>query len=320
MEKSPPGPEFYSQRNIQLSSTPTCALIIPAYRSGAFIGHTLDAALKIFPASHIFVVANGNSSSPLDTTEEICRIRGVNHIWCPIGSKIVAIFVGCHAAKGFGHVLLMDDDCILPPDFPVVTSRLTHGTQCISYTIKCAGADSSHLTWCQKAQDLEYKLAGLQRSFAGRVGSATFPHGAISLWNKRFLKKTMENHPGFSISEDWFMGHACRRLGGRIKMCSAVFVETGTPSALFWTSSAHTRGGFGETTLFKQRFLRWNFFVFNSLWHNMAYIAASWKLGWWEFGTKIFVFQEVCLSASFLLPVAITPLIPRASECRCMRQ
>ena len=265
-------------------------------------------------------MANGNSSSPLDTTEEICRIRGVNHIWCPIGSKIVAIFVGCHAAKGFGHVLLMGDDCILPPDFPVVTSRLTHGTQCISYTIKCAGADSSHLTWCQKAQDLEYKLAGLQRSFAGRVGSATFPHGAISLWNKRFLKKTMENHPGFSISEDWFMGHACRRLGGRIKMCSAVFVETGTPSALFWTSSAHTRGGFGETTLFKQRFLRWNFFVFNSLWHNMAYIAASWKLGWWEFGTKIFVFQEVCLSASFLLPVAITPLIPRASECRCMRQ
>jgi hypothetical protein len=32
-----------------------------------------------------------------------------------------------------------------------------------------------------RAQDLEYKLSGIQSKFAGRIGSVTFPQGAISL-------------------------------------------------------------------------------------------------------------------------------------------
>lgn len=37
------------------------------------------------------------------------------------------------------------------------------------------------------------------------------------------------------------------------------------------------------------------------MYYNMKYIFCSWKLGWWEIGAKIFVFQEVCLHALFLL-------------------
>jgi hypothetical protein len=76
-------------------------------------------------------------------------------------------------------------------------------------------------------------------------------------------------------------------------MCSHVFVETETPTAVFF-SSGGSRGGFGEMTIFKQRFKRWNFFFVNGMYYNMAYIFGSWKLGWWEIGAKIFVFQEVC--------------------------
>jgi hypothetical protein len=143
-----------------------------------------------------------------------------------------------------------------------------------------------------RAQDLEYKLSGLQREFAGRLGSATFPHGAISLWDRQLLVQTFHEHPGFSVSEDWFFGHVARKLGCRIKMCSHVFVETETPTAVF-ISSGGSRGGFGEMTIFKQRFKRWNFFFVNGMYYNMAYILGSWKLGWWEIGAKIFVFQEV---------------------------
>jgi hypothetical protein len=143
-----------------------------------------------------------------------------------------------------------------------------------------------------RAQDLEYKLSGIQREFAGLVGSATFPHGAISLWDRQLLVKTFHEHPGFSVSEDWFFGHVARKLGCRIKMCSHVFVETETPTAVFF-SSGGSRGGFGEMTIFKQRFKRWNFFFVNGMWYNMTYIFGSWKLGWWEIGAKIFVFQEV---------------------------
>jgi hypothetical protein len=150
-----------------------------------------------------------------------------------------------------------------------------------------------------RAQDLEYKLSGIQREFAGRIGSATFPHGAISLWDRQLLVKTFHEHPGFSVSEDWFFGHVARKLGCRITMCSHVFVETETPTAVF-ISSGGSRGGFGEMTIFKQRFKRWNFFFVNGMWYNMAYIFSSWKLGWWEFGAKIFVFQEVGLAQALL--------------------
>ncbi|KAE8313916.1 glycosyltransferase like family 2-domain-containing protein [Aspergillus transmontanensis] len=302
-----PGPDYYQQRRIS-PTAPNTALLIPCYKSGAIIGRTLEAALKIFPASHIYVIANGDSATPIDDTEEVCRIYGVNHIWCPVGSKIVAIFIGCHAVKSFRHVLLIDDDCILPPHFPVVVSRLTHKVRCIGYTIKSVGANSQPGSYCQQAQDLEYKLAGLQRSFAGRIGSATFPHGAISLWERAFLKDTLQHHPGFSISEDWFMGNGCRRLGGRIQMCSAVFVETTTPAALFFVDRGLRRGGFGETTVFKQRFLRWNFFVANGIWYNLLYIFGSWRLGKWELGAKLFVFQEVYETLLYVLTPFILPI------------
>ncbi len=63
-------------------------------------------------------------------------------------------------------------------------------------------------------------------------------------------------------------------------------------------------------TVFKQRFLRWNFFFVNGMMYNMWYIIRYWKLGWWELGAKVFVFQEVYetllyLLAPFVMPISI---------------
>lgn len=145
------------------------------------------------------MIANGNSPTPLDNTEEVCREHGVNHVWSPIGSKIVAQYVGCYAAKEFASVLLIDDDCALPPNFPIVSQQLKGKVMCIGYTIKSVGPNSSKGTLCQQAQDLEYKTSGLQRALAGKIGSATFPHGAISLWNTAFLIDTFRTHPGYCL-------------------------------------------------------------------------------------------------------------------------
>jgi hypothetical protein len=291
-EDDPHNPDL-DEKGHQKSVAET-ALLIPCYKSAKLIATTLEAALQVFPASHIFVIANGNSSTPFDNTEEICRPYGVNHVWSPIGSKIIAQYVGCYAAKGFKNVLMIDDDCALPSNFPIVSERLKGKVKCIGYTIKSVGRNSTKGNLCQQAQDLEYKLSGLQRDFAGRIGSATFPHGAISLWDTQLLIKTFHEHPGFNFSEDWFFGHVTRELGYRIKMCSSSFIETETPSAVFF-SSGGARGGFGEMTIFQQRFKRWNFFFVTGMWHNMKYILFSWNLGWWEIGAKIFVFQEVRL-------------------------
>lgn len=307
-EKEPPmveRPDDFDRKTIP--GVHNTALLIPCYKSENIIGPTLEAAVKVFPPSHIFVLANGNSDTPLDNTEEVCKRYGVHHVWSSVGSKIVAQYVGCYKAKRFENVLLIDDDCALPPNFPIVSDRLVGNVKSVGYTIKSVGPESSKGTWCQQAQDLEYKLSGLQRAFAGKVGSATFPHGAISLWNRKFLVKTFNDHPGYSVSEDWFFGDSCRRLGGRIVMCSSVFVETETPDSIFF-SSGGSRGGFGEMTIFKQRFLRWNFFFVNGMWYNMKYIIKSWNLGWWEIGAKIFVFQEVYETLLYLFTPFILPI------------
>jgi hypothetical protein len=46
------------------------------------------------------------------------------------------------------------------------------------------------------------------------------------------------------------------------------------------------------------------------MFYNMSYILCNWKLGFWEIGAKIFVFQEVYetllyLLAPFVLPISL---------------
>ncbi|KAL8868199.1 MAG: hypothetical protein Q9174_005145, partial [Haloplaca sp. 1 TL-2023] len=174
------------------------ALIIPCYKSEKLIGATLAASLKIFPRESIFVIANGNSPEPLDNTASVCREYGVSHTWSPLGSKIIAQFVGCYVARKFPNVLLIDDDCLLPPNLPIVSDRMRGNIKCIGYIMRSVGPEGTPGSLCQQAQDVEYKLCGLTKDFAGKVGSVTFPHGCIVLWDRELLIKTFEIHPGFS--------------------------------------------------------------------------------------------------------------------------
>ncbi|KAL8861826.1 MAG: hypothetical protein Q9178_001695 [Gyalolechia marmorata] len=283
------------------------ALIIPCYKSEQLISHTLEAALKIFPKESIFVVANGNSPEPLDNTGAVCEQFGVSHTWSPMGSKIIAQFVGCYVARSFPNVLLIDDDCLLPPNLPIVSDRLRGNIKCIGYIMAATGPDGSKGTLCQQAQDLEFKLSGLAKAVAGKVGSVTFPHGCIVLWDRELLLETFDKHPGFSVSEDWFFGHAARQCGSRITMCTSTFVQTEVPSTIFF-SDGGARGGFGEMTIWKQRFYRWNYFFVTGMYYNLSYILFDWKLGWWEIGAKIMVFQEIYETILYLLAPFVIPI------------
>jgi hypothetical protein len=192
----------------------TC-LLIPAYKAADALPETIEHALKIFKPNQIFICANGNSPTPLDNTEDVCKRYGVNHAWIPFGSKITAEFVGVMLAKKFKYAMLIEDDVHLPPNLPIVTDRISKhrtkgATMCIGYTIKSTGANGAKGTLIQQAQDIEYKLSGLSRHFQGTYGSAVFPHGAIILWDRDVLEKLFWGHPGYQISEDWYFGHTCR--------------------------------------------------------------------------------------------------------------
>lgn len=121
--------------------------------------------------------------------------------------------------------------------FPLVTDRITAdrlnsdafdpmlakgGTARIRYVLKSTGETGSKGTLIQQAQDLEYKLSGLSRHFAGTHGTSTFPHGAIILWDRHILETLFWGHPGFTISEDWCFEHTCRvRHIKLIEWCNA---------------------------------------------------------------------------------------------------
>lgn len=276
------------------------ALVIPAYKAAKILPETIRHALKIFKPEQIFIMANGNSPTPLDDTAEVCKEFGVNVAWVPIGSKIAAEFVGIALTSKFKYILLIDDDVHLPPNLPIVTDRIQGATTCVGYTIKSTGENGSKGTLIQQCQDMEYKLSGLTRDFCGKFGSATFPHGAIILWDRAALQALFNVHPGYAISEDWYFGYAARASGQRIQFCSQVFVETETPPALFFTAGP-ARGGFGEMTVFKQRFYRWNFFWSHRLWEDAIYMIFSWRLGWLEIVTKLWVMVELYDSVMALL-------------------
>jgi len=64
----------------------------------------------------------------------------------------------------------------------------------------------------------------------------------------------------------------------------------------------------GEMTIWKQRFFRWNFFFVTGIFYNMAYILFSWKLGFSEIGTKLFVLQEVYETLLYILAPFVLPM------------
>ena len=61
-------------------------------------------------------------------------------------------------------------------------------------------------------------------------------------------------------------------------------------------------------TIWKQRFFRWNYFFVSGLFWDLSYIIRRWRLGWWELGAKLFVFQEVYETLLYLLAPFVLPI------------
>ncbi|KAK6070882.1 hypothetical protein SCUP234_09971 [Seiridium cupressi] len=298
-----------------------CCVIIPCYKSAETLRATLPACLAIFNPEQIFVVANGNSQTPLDHTADVCAEFGVRHCWVPVGSKITAEFVGVALAREYKYCMLIDDDVLLPASLPLPLHLFGDSESedskiaCIGYTIKSVGANSSRGTLIQQAQDIEYKVAGLAKVFQTHYGSVIFPHGAIAVWRRDILEQIFHGHPGYHISEDWYLGHTARAAGYRMIMSSQAFIETETPPRLFPSlrKKGGSRGGYGEMSIYKQRFFRWNFFFVFRIWSNTNYLLFSWRLGWRELITKLYVAGECYDSFIWLLAPIVIPTSLAAS-------
>lgn len=278
------------------------ALIIPCHKSEQVISNTLTTSLKIFPPEAIFVVDNGSSPVPVDGTQAVCSELGVNYIYVPHPGKLGAIYVGARAAKMFDFVMQIDDDMYLPEDLSFPIKPDTH---CIAYTISALSSKDPKII--HMLQDIEYKSAGISKGFEAKVGSATFAHGAISLWRRRSLINVLENHPNYPISDDWFVGFTANRLGYHIDMCDAIFIPTDVPSELVYSKAGRTTG-YGTVTLFQQRFGRWYKLNILQVFYLAYLILFSWKLP-----TKRAIPQKFIwvwnISITVLVMVKILPMV-----------
>lgn len=265
---------YRRRRNDIVRRQSNTALIIPCHKAERVVGKTLENALKIFDAASIFVIDNGSSDTPVDGTKDICIKLGVNYTYLPIGHKSAAIYTGALLAKDYEYILQIDDDMQLDENmsFPI-----TENTHCLAYTISATNLNGEEKL-IHKFQDVEYKMAGIMKAFESWVGSANFPHGAISLWKRTTLIDVMHNHPMFPMSDDWFTGWVCNQMGYRIETCDSNFTKTDVPSIYFLNETDSRQSGYGSSTLFAQRFGRWYGFTVVQWFYMMYSIIFNWKL------------------------------------------
>lgn len=279
---------FYTRKDLdnKVDKSSEIALIIPCHRAEKIIQKTLEHALKVFSCDSIYVVDNGSSETPLDNTRQICEEMGVNYTWVPVGGKEYAIYVGAKITKTYKYVMQIDDDVFLNDDmsFPIKDD-----TACIAYMISAINSQGKK-TLLHDIQDHEYKHSGIIKGVQSRFGSTMFAHGAISLWNREILINVMENHPMYRISDDWFTGYVLNSMGKRVDVCDRNFVETDVPENIFEMFKSSRTSGYGNATLFSQRFNRWYKTRGIQLFYILYYILFNWKQ---EF--KVAIVQKIFL-------------------------
>jgi len=159
----------------------------------------------------------------------------------------------------------------------------------LAFTIKASNPfnRSGRHNWVAAMQDIEYKKAGWQKMLQSQMGSALYPHGAISLWEKEMFTAVLKNHNTMFDGEDLQMGVILHSFneGYTIQTVSHVSVETEVPShCICWNWATpqacekypipiiHTLlrfleapfkcgtwgCGYGEKSLFRQRVCSWD--------------------------------------------------------------
>lgn len=190
--------------------------------------NTLQVAMDLFPAEAIFVCDNGGYKQPVDRTQEVCDrlslkrdktgTHKIQYLFIPEGNKSHAMYwtteywipelVRRGESHDFQYAIIIDDDVPLPPDLHVPLHTLARNKEikAVSYVIMAASEDGSE-NQLVSLQDAEYKLAGFVKQFQWKFGSTACCHGAIGLWRRDVLGRTiLWKHDTMFHGEDLYMG------------------------------------------------------------------------------------------------------------------
>eukprot|EP00834_Sanchytrium_tribonematis_P000091 NODE_3_length_80033_cov_0.932970.p7 type:complete len:590 gc:universal NODE_3_length_80033_cov_0.932970:16560-18329(+) len=234
---------------------PTIGLIITCHKSADAITETLKAALVHLEPQNIFIADNGNQKEPMDNTRSI--IKGldprINYRWNNIGNKTLAQYLAVRDIdrnrKDIEHILIIDDDVTISAHLRFPVERIEGNTKALVIGIRGVDNKGKQKVLWTKWQDMEYKVSDFVKIFQDQYCSVMYPHGAISLWDKKILLQILVDHDAIFYADDVKMGMWLTRRGYRLGYYADAVVDTETPETILGPSPNY----------YNQRVRSWDF-------------------------------------------------------------
>lgn len=241
-------------------------VIIAAHKAHDSLQKILPSVLAAFPSRQIWVADNGLVQD--DATQKHCQELGIQYRFYPIPNKTYALFKTAEEIYDTYHddakaLVLLDDDTHLPENFFVRTDLLAKplvAGYCTGITIQ----KSPPYNLYEHLIDFEYRTISYRNGCKANHGTIHFLHGICAIYNtKRMLmiySKLCTLPDGLPFGEDSFAGIDCRLAGYRLLQDNMNVVSTFCPRRLLpplCGNGQNREQGFGASSLWKQRALRW---------------------------------------------------------------
>lgn len=240
-------------------------VIIAAHKAFESLKNILPSVLDAFPAEAIWVADNGTRQ---DTgTQALCQELGVQYRFYPVPNKTFALYKTAEEIYDTHHdhvkaLVLLDDDTRLPEGF-FVRHDLLEQPLVAGYCVGIGVEKTAPYNLLEHLIDFEYRTISYRNENRARWGTIHFLHGICAVYNpKRMLmiySKLCTLPEGLPFGEDSFAGVDCRLAGYRLLQDGQNVVYTFCPRRVFPPICAGglREQGFGASSLWKQRALRW---------------------------------------------------------------
>jgi hypothetical protein len=243
----------YAPSSIETVDDDVCC-IVACHKAGLSLHNILPNLIKVFGAGNVYIADNGKT--PDINTKQVCLDHDVNYRFYDIPNKTNALIqtaIHIEDTRECQYVVLLDDDTHIPETF-FVRKDLLEQPLVAGY---CCNITIHHpKNFWEKVIDFEYRSISYSNSMKSTI---PFIHGIICVYHLRRMisiySKLCTLPHGLPFGEDSFAGIDFRMAGYRLLHDDQNTVQTFCPQQLF---SFGTRlQGFGASSIFKQRALRW---------------------------------------------------------------
>ena len=255
----------YTEEVKKKSLENTCC-VIPCHLPEQDIKDNLLALKHVF--DYIFVADNDTNPEKNYEFESFCELNGIYYLHYSIPNKTNAIFqTVCHIKKKFNFmkkIVLLDDDTVVRPDFFIRDDFLEEPT-IAGYTCTIGiNKNKNKFFLLEHLVDFEYRTISY-RNRSRNIHTLKFLHGIICVYKIDSLLHIFQwnicQPGGLPFGEDAFGGLVARNIGYQLKQDHLNIVYTYCPKQFFnfqfFKTSGNREQGYGASSLYKQRVLRW---------------------------------------------------------------